>query len=414
MTAIGLEAGELSALHGGGAEGALLLAAAGDPRDRRTRAAVEDALAAAPDWTRVVQLALAHGMTPALGSAIDTAGPTLVPEDIRAALRQHCDSLRERSVWLIRELYALLDALDSRSVGVVSFKGPLMAEALFGDAGQRPPGDIDLLLHGRDVTAACDLLRELGFTDTALAPGAPPLPPERDAIYRRYQCEYQFARTGDGLIVEPHWDLAQRVLAIDVGYESMLARARVSAPHGRPVRQLAPEDLLLALCVHGAKHHWERLSWVRDVAALAARQDLDLVRAIDAATAVRCRRIVLVGLALAECCAPVTLPPAVQRLVAADATTVALTRHLYASFFDPDRVPPDERIDRVRFRLLDRRRDRARYVARSWLYPRRRHLEMVNLPASLAWAYYPLTWAHEYAALPVWRVVKPMMRPADS
>ncbi|PYY09939.1 MAG: hypothetical protein DMG69_08890 [Acidobacteria bacterium] len=29
------------------------------------------------------------------------------------------------------------------------------------------------------------------------------------------------------------------------------------------VHTLSPEDLLLVLCVHAAKHVWRRLSWVR-------------------------------------------------------------------------------------------------------------------------------------------------------
>jgi len=32
------------------------------------------------------------------------------------------------------------------------------------------------------------------------------------------------------------------------------------------------EDELVLICIHGAKHFWERLMWIADVAALISRQ----------------------------------------------------------------------------------------------------------------------------------------------
>ena len=40
------------------------------------------------------------------------------------------------------------------------------------------------------------------------------------AMYRQYQCEYRFLRERDGVVVEPHWLVAQRMLALDLDYEA--------------------------------------------------------------------------------------------------------------------------------------------------------------------------------------------------
>ena len=40
---------------------------------------------------------------------------------------------------------------------------------------------------------------------------------------------------------------------------------------GKDGRTLSPEDLLLALCVHGSVHMWSSLRWVADVARLLER-----------------------------------------------------------------------------------------------------------------------------------------------
>ena len=37
---------------------------------------------------------------------------------------------------------------------------------------------------------------------------------------------------------------------------------------GRDVPALSLEDELVLICVHGAKHFWERLMWTADIAAM--------------------------------------------------------------------------------------------------------------------------------------------------
>ena len=137
--------------------------------------ALEDALSARVDWTRVVELALAHRLAPALLAALETADPALVPPDILDALRLHCQRLRTQSDALVSELFELLDALEARAVTVIPFKGPLLSELLFDDAGMRSPGDIDLLVRQADVALVREVLEERGYVDGDQRPGEPAL-----------------------------------------------------------------------------------------------------------------------------------------------------------------------------------------------------------------------------------------------
>jgi hypothetical protein len=384
----------------------LLLAAAHGGASARPL--VDRALSAELNWTTVVELALAHRLTPALLAALE--GPNLpsVPPEILDALRVNCTHLQRLSDALVTELFSILDALEREGVMAVPFKGPLLAELLFGARGLRAPGDLDILVAPADVRRVCRLLESRGYVDAE----GPPLAAAPERMYRRLQCEYFFIRERDGLVVEPHWGLSQRRLAIDVDYDGMLSRARPARLAGRVVPMLAPEDLLLALCIHGAKHQWERLSWIRDVAALlAAFPQLDVEACVAPARSHGCGRVLLVGLAVARRYAGAVLAPAIERLIEQDPTTLVLERHVGQGLFDPDRPSPvNDRVDRFRFLVRERWRDRVRYVVRTWLSPGRDHLEMVALPASLAWAYFPVKWVHDYVALPVWRLVRPIAR----
>lgn len=385
-------------------EHALLLAAAGVSGGSRD--AVGRALAAPLDWTRVIELTLRHRMAPALLVALERADAAVVPSDILAALRDHCTTLRRQSRALVAELFALLDALDARSIAAIPFKGPLLGELLFGDAGLRSPGDLDLLVRHADVDAVRDVLEGRGYVDADQRLGTPSMTPTQRRMYEQFQCEYLYIRDSDAVVVEPHWGLSQRPLAIDVDYAAMLDRAAPAELGGRSVLVLDPADQLLALCIHGAKHRWNCLAWIRDVAGAIRKypgQDLDAC--VAQAGRFGCERILLLGLALAGDCAQAPLPPLVVQAIEAARGLARLREEVIAGLFAPAKPEPrNDRIDRFRLRMRERWTDRARYVARTWTTPRRHHIETVALPSSLSWAYRPLKMVLDYAVLPLWQL----------
>ena len=71
---------------------------------------------------------------------------------------------------------ALLLELERASIRALPLKGPLMGEALYGDAGVRPSDDIDLLVGRDQLHAATALIRARGYgapTDPTDAAGLP-------------------------------------------------------------------------------------------------------------------------------------------------------------------------------------------------------------------------------------------------
>ena len=389
-------------------EGRLLLACArGEQGVSET--AIESLVPEGFDWTKLIELALWHGVAPALANTL--SGPrkaALVPPEILTGLSQYRDAARAGNTTLAVELHGILAALETEGIAALPFKGPLLAQMLYGDLGQRAPGDLDFLVRLRDVTRTCDLLAARGYRDTHRSPVA--MTATQHDMYRRYQCEYQFVRDEDGVVAEPHWAFDQRMRAGDVDYEAQFARARRGELAGRSVLVHAPEDLLLLLCVHGAKHEWERLVWIRDVAALLERSadlDLDVGVAVARAREQGCARMLLVGLDAAHHLLDVRLPPTVQQAIRDDAEVAGLTARIIARLFHGDRPKRTNRqITGFGLRMQEGLARRARYVVRTLLLPRREHIEMVALPPSLAWLYYPLRCGHDYVALPLWNLVR--------
>ncbi|MGE0133262.1 MAG: nucleotidyltransferase family protein [Blastocatellales bacterium] len=87
----------------------------------------------------------------------------------------------------------------------------------------------------------------------------------------------------------------------------------------RRTRLSLPEDLLIYLCAHGAKHAWERLIWLADVAGLIHKHsnlDWDGVR--DLAVEQRCGRVLLLGLRLARDVVGVTPAAQMEEIIRRD------------------------------------------------------------------------------------------------
>ena len=82
---------------------------------------------------------------------------------------------------------------------------------------------------------------------------------------------------------------------------------------------LSPEDLLVYLCAHGAKHTWERLIWIADVAGLIHRHsNLDWNSVCDQAAGQRSERALFLGLRLARDLTRVSLPLEMEELMRSD------------------------------------------------------------------------------------------------
>jgi hypothetical protein len=143
------------------------------------------------------------------------------------------------------ELRRLLHTFTERGIGAVPLKGPYLAERVYGDVALRGCCDLDVLIGAADLARAEAMLAELGF-DAG----------EAD--------DYHRAWTLRGTTVELHFDVENR-LAFDFDVASALARTEAGDFQGEACRRLAAEDELLFLCLHGARHRYDRLSLVLDL-----------------------------------------------------------------------------------------------------------------------------------------------------
>ena len=332
------------------------------------------------DWERVMGVARRHGVAPLAYRRLREHCLDCVPAAAMERLRDYFRRNAVRNLALMRELGALLEVMRSRGVEIIPLRGPVMAARLYGDAALRECADLDILVHREDLEAVCGALRERGFRPVR----------ELDAAQRRLElrdgCEFCYGRD-DGLYIEPHWELMPKTYPWGMRAEAVWEQAALVELDGRSVLQPSPEHSFVLLCAHAAKHGWESLRDVADVAWFLRTQAFDAARVRAWAERARCRRAVLTSCALAEALLGAGAP---RELQDAGGRVRRLCDRVLASWRCEQTAPSDLRDWILRWRVLDGTSNKLRFAFRALLAPSVNDLALVRLPRPLFPLYYPL------------------------
>jgi len=269
------------------------------------------------------------------------------------------------------ELLRLLDLFDRCSIAALPFKGPVLADMLYGDITARDYCDLDILLRKQDIGKAVATLLAAGYSTDL------PSDPRQRKAYLRTRYEIHFTAPGAAIPVEIH----QAFLPPAYGF-SLAPRLQRRSFFGREIPALAPADLLLVLCAHGAKHAWSEPGLVRDVARLLeiSAGELGWPDLLRDAAAIGTRRMLLLGLLLAAReDAPV--PAEILSLAQQDRSVVRLAGRIRT------RGPESHRFF---LQTRERFRDKLACCARLALTPNEQDYSLLPLPVFLSPLYYPL------------------------
>ncbi len=212
-----------------------------------------------------LELAERHGVRPVLNRALKRFAKGLVPQAIMDELELFARKNARVNLRLTAELISAVETLAKNGVSALPFKGPTLAALGYGNVALREFFDLDILIERRDLPAASKSLKLLGYhPQPNLADG---IIQEGGAFLDSYKV-LAFAHTTSGCVIELHWELSPGYLPFAMTLADLRERAVKCDPAGRPMTTFCPEDLVLYLCVHGAKHHWKCLCWIADIAWL--------------------------------------------------------------------------------------------------------------------------------------------------
>lgn len=296
-----------------------------------------------------------------------------------ANMRIHCDFRR------------VVLALHECSIPVVALKGLHLLSLVYGHLARRATGDIDLLVPAKDLASAGAAVHALGYQ---------PLSPYRishDSMPYAWHHLPRFVKSGAS-DVEIHWHIVDpswvdTTLSPDIN--ELWDRSVSARVAGVDVQVLAPEDLLLHLCIHATYGHlceFAARPWC-DIAQTITRYSgsLSWQEVTSRATRWRCRRGTYLALRLARDLVGAAVPDDVlESLRPANLDEHVLTRAI-------------RRRHRVRLPLpiarLSGQRGSVGKLRSSWkrvLLPRDVLADIYNVPRSSRFIYvfYPIRLVH--------------------
>jgi hypothetical protein len=305
------------------------------------------------NWDSLIRLALQHQVLPLLYRGIQTISSDTVPQPILAALQHHFHANAQHNLLLGGTLLRLLGVLARHDIPALPYKGPVLAIAAYGNLALRQFGDLDILVRQQDVEHAKDLLLAQGYRRWEQRPIT--LLPRQRKVYELISADSQ-------VLVELHWAITSSTFYVPLDPARLWERLETVVLLGLPVRTLTPEHLLLILCVHGAKHHWHRLAWICDIAALLhVSAQMNWEHLLAQADRWGCRRMLLLGVFLAQTLLGTSLSALLQHRLCTDTAIPSLAREVQARLFT-NAGRPLAAVDRPLFylRLRERLRDRLR------------------------------------------------------
>jgi hypothetical protein len=364
-------------------EDELLICCARTAMDPERASRVSTLLASGLDWVYLLRAARWHRVVPLLHWHLNRLSPSGIPAAIRRLLREEFQRNTRYSSVLTAELLKLLNQMEARGIPAVPFKGPVLASTAYGHLGLRDFGDLDILVQKADVRRASSLLEERGFRPQ-FELGA------HHATFVQRHWEHAFTRGPDGLVVDLHWAVAPAHFSFALDSEAIWRRLRRASLGGREVLTLSPEDLLVALCLHGAKHSWEQLNWLCDLGEVVrAAQDVVWEAVLDDAEARGRNRMILLGLDLVRTLLGIDLPAPVASSLARHPEVRRLGARVTALLLrGPRRRGTFVERDLLYLGSMERLRDRLRYCADQLVVPTPLEWSWIGLPHGLSRAYY--------------------------
>jgi hypothetical protein len=336
------------------------------------------------DWEEILRMADQHRVLPLLQRHLRTLPTGTVPEAVVAQLQQRCRAFVGANLLLVGQLLAILELLERNGIAAIPFKGVVLATAVYGNLALRQPGDLDILVRRDDLRRAADVLAALGYRPWSAAEGEGTLPPH--LIHH----EYRFLHPEHGTLVELRWRVMQPLFSSTIAIEDLWQRREEIVLASGSVPGIAPEDLLVILCEHGAKHRWSRLAWICDVAELVrARPDLDWARVQERARELGITRALALGLLLAHELLGAAVPRPIQEWARCVPCAPSLMRSVCGWLFRPSTGCSESSVDPTRLllfkiRLAPSPSERCRcalFIVKRLICPDRRDRSFPRLPA---------------------------------
>lgn len=212
------------------------------------------------DIEALFTLAYKHGVLPLVcHNLLRNFSSDLTP-DSREAAEGFCRQHAMRNVSMTGKLVEIIRIFDTAGIPAVPFKGPTLSMRVYKSIALRQFIDLDILVMPKHFDRAVRLLLDSGYE--LHSAGAASM---RGAFRINRRKDVSLVHPDDNIRVELHWKLSGSYFSMPLQLNRLWMRMDKSILGGVPVSTLPFNDLFVYLCLHAARHGFERLEWICDI-----------------------------------------------------------------------------------------------------------------------------------------------------
>lgn len=339
------------------------------------------------NYESLITAASQHGVLPLVYKTLkklsESNSSLLTPhsslENILTELKAHYMSISRRNMLMSAELLRIMKLLEANNIEALAFKGPALAQMAYGNITMRQFGDLDVLIKKEDIYRVDRLLQPEGYERLLV------LTPVQEKIWIRYAHDLGLVHREKGTHFEMHWSLMDEDYPMQLDLDSYREEKQMVEINGREIPAFSTENLLVYLSIHGSKHLWERIEWIKNIDLLIRREEINWEKVIKLSEGTGFERMIYLGLSLGSELFGSPLPADIRTRIRRTPQIDTLSRFILESWHTPKSTFAKTA---AMLRLFPGLKERLLYLHKIILKPSFNEYWFIDLPKGMYWAYY--------------------------
>ncbi|MEN6553276.1 MAG: nucleotidyltransferase family protein [Methanobacterium sp.] len=360
-----------------------------DATERKIKYLVESDL----NWNYLLKIASKHGLKPLLYWHLSRIYSDRIPFEFINNLKEFLKNNANKNLFFLKEIVEVVKLLNEHAIESVPYKGPILAQEVYGNLSMRQFGDLDLFVKKDDVPKAKEILISKGYKPEFS------LDSVQEQNYINSQRELKFSHELKGISLELHWKFSGIFLNLPSNAEKIFLNDLNSLNIGGvSIPEISPENLILILSIHNASHQWSRLAWLVDIVILVNKKEIDWALVLSIAEQLSIQRILFINLYLCQVLLNIELDDKVSRFLKNESMEKA-SNMFAARFFVPESENSLIENMQISLNIRENKKDGVKDCLSGIFYPSFYELNHLTLPSHLFFLYYiyrPLNLLNRY------------------
>ncbi len=335
-------------------------------------------------YDRFIKLAYKHGIVPLIyKNTKNLHQSSLILTKFIDKLKPHYQTIAQRNMLMSAELIYITKFLKTNHIESLACKGPALSQMAYGDITLRQYGDIDILIRKKDRHKMMLILEEKGYIPEIQ------LKENSKEIFFNTVNVIAFYKKSTGTRIEIHWELLSKNYAMDWKEEILWKNTKFIQINNSKIQVLTMENHLLYICVHSAKHLYERIEWICDIDRLIqSNQNINWQYILKEARRMGITRMLYLGLTLCKELFDLTIPEDIQKKIQNDKKIPTLINKIIKINFSKSKY--EEKSFNTLILLLNMREnyiDKLKLLYKAIITPKFDDFLFLQLPKQISFLY---------------------------